>query len=143
VRFLRSRIHLFKRQDLCKGFEPDSCFYFRRAAIIRGKEEIDLATDPTPELTIEVDITSSSLNRFPIYAAVGVAEVWRYDGERVRFHALEGTDRPSRRSYRLVDESLVLPPMTAAQATALLELDRREKATVWLRAVRQWIRTLS
>src|SRR5712691_12899118 len=36
----------FKRQDLAKGFEPDSCFYFHHAGIIRGKDEIDLATDP-------------------------------------------------------------------------------------------------
>ncbi|MBZ5618558.1 MAG: Uma2 family endonuclease [Acidobacteriia bacterium] len=66
--------------------------------MIRGKDEIDLATDPPPELTIEVDITSSSLNRFPIFAAVGVAEVWRYDGERVQFHTLEGSERPSPRT---------------------------------------------
>lgn len=111
--------------------------------MIRGKDEIDLATDPPPELTIEVDITSSSLNRFPIFAAVGVAEVWRYDGERVQFHTLEGSERPSPRTYRVIEESLVLPPMTASQATAFLELDRREKATVWLRTVREWIRARS
>jgi Uma2 family endonuclease len=127
----------FKREDLAKGFEPDSSFYFRHAGAIRGKDEIDLATDPPPELIIEVDITRSSLNRFPIFAAVGVSEIWRYDGERVRFHALEGT------AYRQIDESLILPPMTAAQATIFVESDRHESATTWLRAVREWVRSRS
>ncbi|HTS27892.1 MAG TPA: Uma2 family endonuclease [Bryobacteraceae bacterium] len=36
----------FKRKDLAKGFEPDSCFYFRHARAVRSKEQIDLAADP-------------------------------------------------------------------------------------------------
>ena len=132
--FRRTGSATFKRQDLSKGFEPDSSFYFRQADAIRGKDEIDLATDPPPELIIEVDISRSSLNRFPIFAAIGVAEIWRYDGQRVQFHALEG------KAYRPIDQSLVLPPMTAAQATIFLERDRHEKAILWLRALREWIR---
>jgi len=124
----------FKRRDLAKGFEPDSSFYFRDAETIRAKDDIDLATDPPPELVIEVDVTSSSLDRFPIYAAVGVREIWHYDGERVRFHALEET------IWRPIEASLVLPPMTAAQATIFVAGDRFGKKTDWLRAVRKWMR---
>src|SRR5438046_9570204 len=61
----------FKRKDLAKGFEPDSCFYIDHAEQVRGKEELDLVTDPPPDLVIEVDITRSSLSRFPIFAALG------------------------------------------------------------------------
>lgn len=132
--FVRTGSTTFKRKDLAKGFEPDSSFYFRDAAAIRAKGEEDLATDPPPELVIEVDITSSSLDRFPIFAAVGVREIWRYDGQRVRFHTLDGNN------WRLIDESLVLLPMTAAQATIFLERDRHEKASDWLRALHEWIR---
>lgn len=132
--FCRTGSTTCKREDLEKGFEPDSSFYFGHAAEVRDKDLIDLAVDPPPELIIEVDITSSSLNHFPLYAAVGISEIWRYDGQRVRFHRLEGS------SYSPIDESIVLPPMTAAQATIFVERDRHEKATDWLRAVRQWIR---
>ncbi|SPE36419.1 conserved hypothetical protein [Candidatus Sulfopaludibacter sp. SbA6] len=132
--FVRAGSTTCKRKDLAKGFEPDSSFYFRDAGAIRGKDEIDLATDPPPELVIEVDITNSSLDRFPIYAAVGVQEIWRYDGQRVRFHTFDGS------TWRLIDESLVLSPMTAAQATIFLERDRHEKASEWLRALHEWIR---
>jgi Uma2 family endonuclease len=124
----------YKRDDLEKGFEPDSSFYFRHAAEVRDKDELDLATDPPPELIIEVDITSSSLDHFPLYAAIGISEIWRYSGKRVSFHKLEGS------AYSVIDESIVLPRMTAAQATIFVERDRHEKAADWLRAVRQWIR---
>ena len=133
--FVRTGSTTFKRLDLEKGFEPDSSFYFERADAIRDRDEIDLSVDPPPELVIEVDITNSSLHRFPIFASVGVEEVWRYDGGRVQFHRLEGA------SYRRIEESLVLPPMTAAQATFLLEQVRRMKAPQWDRAVRSWVRS--
>jgi Uma2 family endonuclease len=132
--FSRAGSTTFKRKDLSKGFEPDSSFYFRHADMMRDKDEVDLTIDPPPELTIEVDITSSSLNRFPIYASIGVEEVWRYDGERVRFHRFE------RDTYCEIAQSVVLPPMTAAQATMFLERARQEKAPVWDRAVRDWVR---
>jgi Uma2 family endonuclease len=124
----------FKRQDLAKGFEADSSFYFRHADEVRDKDKIDLAIDPPPELIIEVDITSSSLDHFPLYAAIGISEIWRYDGERVRFHRLEGG------CYTPIEESVVLSPMTAAQATIFVERNRHEKATDWFRAVREWVR---
>ena len=125
----------FKRSDLTKGFEPDSSFYFRNEAAVRGKRDLDMHSDPPPELVIEIDITRSSLNRFPIFAAIGVAEVWRYDGERVDFHALEGA------GYRRIEESLVLPPMTASQATHCLKVSEKDPATAWMRAVREWVRS--
>lgn len=132
--FSRAGSTTFKRQDLSKGFEPDSSFYFQHAGAVRDQDEIDLATDPPPELIIEVDITSSSLSRFPIFAAIGVAEIWRFEGDHVRFHTLDG------KTYRPIEQSIVLPPMTAAQATIFVEQDRHDTATKWLRAVREWVR---
>src|SRR5215207_2585581 len=32
----------FRREDLDRGFEPDSCFYIRNVAGVRGKKRIDL-----------------------------------------------------------------------------------------------------
>src|SRR5712691_10962033 len=46
----------FKRKDLQKGFEPDSCFYIQNADAVSGQKEIDLMVDPPPDLTIEIDI---------------------------------------------------------------------------------------
>src|SRR5258708_19790033 len=124
----------FKRKDLAKGFEPDSCFYFGHADQVRGKEELDPMKDPPPDLVIEVDITRSSLNRFPIFAAMGVPEVWCFDGDRVMMYRLE------KGRYSEIETSLALAPLTASQSTIFLDESRRQKSTVWLRRVRDWVR---
>jgi Uma2 family endonuclease len=71
----------FRREDLESGFEPDSCFYIQNEEGVRGKDRIDPAVDPPPDLVIEIDIISPSFNKLPIYTQRGVPEVWRYDGE--------------------------------------------------------------
>jgi Uma2 family endonuclease len=124
----------FAREDLAKGFEPDSCFYIQNEARIRGKEEVDLAVDPPPDLVIEIDITSPSLNKFPIYAQIGVPEVWRYDGRRVQMFAL------ANRQYATIEQSAVFPLLSSAIATAFLEQSTKLPSTTWLRQVRQWTR---
>src|SRR5215475_11076391 len=58
--FFRSGSTTFKREELAKGFEPDSSYYFRNASLMRGKRDLELPHDPPPELVIEVDITRSS-----------------------------------------------------------------------------------
>ena len=124
----------FKRQDLEKGFEPDSCFYFRNVDLVRGKEQLDMEVDPPPDLVIEVDITRSSLNRFRIFAAIGVAEVWRFDGEKVRMYVREEGQ------YKEVAASAALPVLTAAQAGIFLDEQRRQKWPDWIDDVRSWVR---
>ncbi|MEH2422056.1 MAG: Uma2 family endonuclease [Nostoc sp.] len=68
-----------KREDLRRGAEPDSSYYIRNEGLVRNKSEIDLNCDPAPDLLVEIDLTSSSLNKFDIYASLGVMEIWRYD----------------------------------------------------------------
>ena len=68
------------REDLARGLEPDQCYYIQNESAVWNKEQIDLRQDPPPDLVIEIDITSSSINRLDIYADIGVPEVWRYDG---------------------------------------------------------------
>ena len=127
----------FKRKDLQKGFEPDSCFYIQHADAIDGKQEIDIAVDPPPDLSIEVDITSGSLNRFPIFAAVGIPEVWRFDGNRVAIFRLESG------VYVEATNSLAFPLLTGEILTLFLEESQKLKSTAWLRKVREWTRSQS
>ncbi len=126
----------FKRADAQRGFEPDSCFYIQNEARIRGKDRIDLAVDPPPDLVIEVDITSPSINKLPIYAQLGVPEVWRYDGEKLEILKLRD-DR-----YLQVSESAVLPSLTGSVLTELVEQSKFSRRTFWLREVRQKVREL-
>src|SRR5215510_15546308 len=109
----------FKRADLRRGFEPDSCFYIHNAERVRSKDEIDLTVDPPPDLVVEIDITSPSLNKFPIFAALSIPEIWRYDGTRVSFFGLEGDEYIERA------ESASLPKVTSDVLTEFVEKDKQ------------------
>jgi Uma2 family endonuclease len=126
----------FKRADLSKGFEPDTCFYIQNAERIRGKDEIDLAIDPPPDLVIEIDITSPSLNKFSIFAALGIPEIWRYDGEAVTIFKLENGE------YSAQEASGVLPGLTSQAISRFLADSQSMKRGAWVRSVREWARQL-
>src|SRR5215210_7276641 len=124
----------FRRRDLERGFEPDSCFYIQNEEQVRGKNRIDLTVDPPPDLVIEIDITSPSFSKLPIYAQMGVPEVWRYDGDRMVVLVLEGSD------YVAANESLVLPPVTSNALTDLVEKSKTTRRTIWMERARRWVR---
>ena len=124
----------FRREDLKRGFEPDSCFYIENEGLIYGKDRVDLSVDSAPDLVIEIDITSPSISKLPIYAQMGVPEVWRYDGERLTMWKLEGS------RYAEITESLALPPLTNAVVSDFAEKSKTTKRTTWLMAVREWAR---
>ncbi|MEB3825924.1 Uma2 family endonuclease, partial [Phormidium sp. CCY1219] len=63
VEILSAGSTTLNRADLEKGSEPDSSFYIQNERLIRGKRTIDLKTDPPPDLVIEIDVTSSSIDR--------------------------------------------------------------------------------
>src|SRR4051794_27615121 len=66
-----------------KGLEPDECYYFKNERKMRGRKRLNPAKDPPPELVVEIDITHRSVEREPIYAALGVPEIWRWDGTKL------------------------------------------------------------
>jgi Uma2 family endonuclease len=78
----------FKRPKL-SGAEPDECFYIDNIDAVRGKKRLDLNEDPAPDLVVEIDVTSSSQSRLQVYADLGVAEVWIYNGESLVIQQLQ------------------------------------------------------
>lgn len=124
----------FKRPDLLKGFEPDSCFYIQSAPRIRGKRRIELPQDPPPDLLIEIDVTSSSLDRFALFAQTGVSEVWRYDRSRVQFLGLENAE------YEEITHSLAFPILTSEIVSQFLEESLELESAEWSLRLREWVR---
>jgi Uma2 family endonuclease len=121
----------FQREDLAQGFEPDASFYIQQAARIRGQKQIDLHTDPPPELVIEIHITHPSLNKFPIFAGLGIPEVWRYHKQALTILKLEGE------AYRAEETSNIFPGLTSADLTRLISEGREMKRSEWLHSVRE------
>ena len=90
IEILEAGALTLEREDLKRAIEPDSCFYIQNELQVRGKDDINLPEDPPPDLAIESDLTSSSLNKFNIYASLGVQELWRYRKEILEVYVLVG-----------------------------------------------------
>lgn len=124
----------WSRADLSKGLEPDQCYYIQHEQAVRGKDEIDLTVDPPPDLAIEIDNTSSSLDRMAIYAALGVPEVWRFDGITLTIYVLVNGE------YQPQDTSTVLPLLQQEDVQRFLQTSQTMGETSWVKTFRQWIR---
>jgi len=124
----------FRKKKKEKGFEGDGSFYFKNAEMIRAKNEINLLKDPPPELVIEIDITHGSLPKFPIFADLGIEEVWRFDGEKVKFYRLQNE------SYTEVSESVCLSAVKSEIVTELLFAAREMSRLDWVRLIHQKIK---
>ncbi|HWQ35259.1 MAG TPA: Uma2 family endonuclease [Blastocatellia bacterium] len=114
-----------------RGFEPDGCFYFTHIRQLARKTRINLLKDPAPDLAVEVDISSPSVSRFPIFARLGVKEVWRYHQDRVDFHHLRGE------TYIRRESSKLLPGITAEAVTRLIDARNGMTAPAWQKKVRE------
>jgi len=125
-----------KREKKLKGAEPDSCYYLQNEPLVRSKQEIDLDNDPPPDLVLEIDITSGSLDKKPIYAAIGVPEIWRYDGNRLEVFVLE----PLKRNYLSVSQSPTFPWMPLDVIHRFIRQSLVDGETATLRAFRAWVR---
>ncbi|MGB8700022.1 MAG: Uma2 family endonuclease [Thermosynechococcaceae cyanobacterium] len=104
------------RKDLARGLEPDQCYYIQHVALVRDSEQIDFAHFPPPDLAVEIDITSSSLDRFSIYADLGIPELWRYDGRSLTFYQLQNGQ------YQSCDHSVAFPLLAADHIGQFLDL---------------------
>ncbi len=79
------------RSDLDRGAEPDNAYYIQNQPRVAGRR-IDLATDPPPDLVVEIDITHTDINKPALYASMGVPEFWRYDGRKWIIYQLENCE---------------------------------------------------
>lgn len=122
----------FKREDIARGFEPDSCFYVQNEAAIRGKEDLDLLVDPPPDIVVEIDITSSSIDKRALFAQFAVPEVWCYDDENIEIlNLVNGT-------YVKNERSSVLPFLTAKVLTDFIAESLTLSGLEWMKKVRAW-----
>jgi Uma2 family endonuclease len=123
-----------KKQTKQKGAEPDACFYIQTADAVGRKEQIDFNADPPPDVVLEIDIHHESISKLPIYAALGVPELWRYDGGALTIYQLrEG-------QYVLADASQALPILTGAVLTEFLARIPKEDQYDILLAFEEWLK---
>jgi Uma2 family endonuclease len=125
----------FKREARQKGVEPDECFYVRNEHLVRGRKELDLDVDPPPDLAIEIDISSSSIDKLNIYAGLAVLEVWLFTGEALTVYELRSDGR-----YQAVEESVNLPGFPVKDVVDWIARAETTDEASWARAFQNWIR---
>jgi Uma2 family endonuclease len=125
----------FKREDLERGLEPDECYWIQNEPRMRGKREFDPLLDPPPDLVLEIDITSSSINRIKIYEAMKVPEVWQFNGESLRVYQLGPNGK-----YKLCERSRLFPSLPLAEVMPFLRASDTQSESKVLRSFRAWVR---
>ena len=123
------------KQPKLSGAEPDECFYIRNIAAVQGKKRLDMAKDPAPDLVLEVDITSSSPNRLQVYADLGVAEVWIYNGEYLVIQQLQNG------TYIVTQTSQFFRSLSIPDIVVWLQRSTTMDYLALVKAFRVWVRS--
>ncbi len=125
----------FKRQELGKGAEPDTCFYVQNAAAVAGKSQLDLTVDPPPDVVVEIDVAHTSTGKFSFYQGVRAPELWLYDGDSAQIYHLTPN------GYVLAPASRAFPLLTSLALTRFMTEGQSGSERAVLRSLRQWLRS--
>lgn len=123
-----------RRRTKQRGFEPDESYYVASEPRVRGRKTLNPAANP-PDLVLEIDITSSSLDKLEVFAAFKVPEVWRYNGRELRVYALTPEGQ-----YAQSLQSPSFPFLPLAEFERFLARRDESDETTWIRAFRAWVR---
>lgn len=129
---------MLKHVEMACVTEPDACYYLEDRPY---QNTIDLTQDSPPDLLVEVALTPPKLEKLPIYATLGIPEVWRYittPGDdmlkgKLLIYELEDdgyVQRPNSRSFPFLSAQRVLEFMEQSDSMSL--------ATA-LRVLRAWL----
>ncbi|MDY0166541.1 MAG: Uma2 family endonuclease [Thermoguttaceae bacterium] len=118
-----------------RGLEADESYYVANEPKVRGREDLSLDRDPPPDLAIEVEISSPWIKKIPIYAELGVPEVWRYDGQRLRVELLQADG-----TYAASPTSAAFPFLPIEKLEVFLARRADTDETTWIRQFRAWVR---
>ncbi len=140
---LRLRINILffgsttiRKRELSKGNEPDASFYVQTAAVIGNRINLDFDVDPPPDVVVEIDIYHDSRDNFRIYSALGVPEIWRYDGQEMTiYHLRQGI-------YVTTEASQALPMLTNGILADYLTRLRQDGEFAAIIAFDEWLQSL-
>ena len=125
----------WRRQAIEGGLEADESYYFQNYARVRGRE-VDLATDPPPDLAVEIDLSPPDVEKASIYARLGVPEIWRWRDGRLAVLV-----RQPDGGYGERQQSLALPDFPLAELAAALadypQTDAARAVAAFRRRVRE------
>ncbi|MUL35500.1 Uma2 family endonuclease [Gloeocapsopsis dulcis] len=113
-----------------RGIEPDYCFYIQNWVAVAGKNRINWGVDPSPDLVIEIDVTSyTDINDYLPYQ---VPEVWLFRKNQLLVFFLEAQD------YKLQTSSRIFPDIDVSKIVAeTLKIAGDRNTSTAIRELRQ------
>jgi Uma2 family endonuclease len=126
---------MFRRREKRGGVEGDKTFYLANEVRVRGKEKIDLRTDPPPDLAIEAVYTHAAAAAVEVYRRLGVSEVWLCDEEGLHILVLRANGR-----YAESEASAAFPFLTEGEIFSWVGRPQSVSETEWVKEVRRWVR---
>jgi hypothetical protein len=99
------------------------------------KNQLDLASDPPPDVVVEIDVAHSSTKKFAFYERLAVPELWLFDGDEARIYHLTSE------TYVVAPASRAFPFLTSAALTRFLREGQTKSVSAVLRSLREWIRS--
>jgi Uma2 family endonuclease len=122
-----------KRSDLQKAYEADESYYVTNIDRVLAKEELDFEVDPAPDLVVEIELTSSAIDKLELFAAMQVREVWRHDGDTLQIY------RWTNGQYEPIPSSVELAGLEASLIDRFLGQRLQSGETTLIRAFRNAI----
>ncbi len=123
-----------RRRKKRRGLEPDRGYWIEHESVMRAKRRFNARIDPPPDLAIEVDVTSSSLDRMSIYAKLRVPEIWRLDGVALEFYILDAKGR-----YTLAATSKAFRGLTPSDVLPFIGMRGTIDENAVIRQFRTWV----
>ena len=111
----------FREQAAERGLEPDECYVFG-----------DL--EKTPDIAIEIVLTSGGIEKLSVYQGLGVQEVWFWENERFSVYSLVDATA----GYKAVETSHLIPTIDLSLLSQFVNEPNQTQA---VRTFRQAIRT--
>jgi Uma2 family endonuclease len=110
----------YRHPNLDAGVEGDRVYHVGAGAdVMRGPCEIDLGTQPPPDLAIEVEHIHPAKEAMIAWGRIGVPEVWRFS---VKTRSVSFWRRRDDCTYVSIDRSVVLPVLRPADVDDQLPL---------------------
>ncbi|MDZ7620165.1 MAG: Uma2 family endonuclease, partial [Patescibacteria group bacterium] len=118
-----------------RGLQPDKTYYLANEPRVRCKDTYEPGRDPPPDLAIEVEVTSSCLPRLPVFAAIGIPEVWRVERrDRARFYRLNA----KKKEYEPIERSIAFPFLKPADLMRFVKRRTELGETAVVRSFVEW-----
>lgn len=115
------------------ALQPDESYYFGEKVSSRGQETYRPGEDPPPDLAIEVEITAPVVRRLPLYARIGVREIWHFKNEEMEFLCLAAGGQ-----YERVQRSVAFPFIAVEDVSRFLRQRHDTGENAIVRAFVQW-----